>query len=159
MKTFLWVKNGILLYCISGLVPDYGGFFYLNFHGGSLFLPSIFRNDLRACSFAVTRHLIPPPRPHPTGDNLHLSIHFTTPTLLRNSTVCMFLKGDFCLFSVLYSLFRHCFICRPSDSTVSEDAGSETRTVGTVALTARRSNRSARSHPLECILFCIRSSE
>ncbi len=31
------------------------------------------------------------------------------------------------MFSVLYSSFRHCFICRPSDSTVSEDAVSETR--------------------------------
>jgi hypothetical protein len=34
---------------------------------------------------------------------------------------------------------QHCFICRPSDSTVSEDAGIETRTVATLALT--RSSR------------------
>jgi hypothetical protein len=30
---------------------------------------------------------------------------------------------------------QHCFICRPSDSTVSEDAGTEPRTVATTALT------------------------
>jgi hypothetical protein len=41
----------------------------------------------------------------------------------------------------------HCFICRPSDSTVSEDAGIEPRTTATLALTVRRSNYSARSHP------------
>jgi hypothetical protein len=35
---------------------------------------------------------------------------------------------------------QHCFICRPSDSTVSEDAGIEPRTVATSALTVRRSS-------------------
>jgi hypothetical protein len=29
---------------------------------------------------------------------------------------------------------QHCFICRPSDSDVSEDAGIEPRTVATLAL-------------------------
>jgi hypothetical protein len=38
---------------------------------------------------------------------------------------------------------QHSFICRPSYSTVSEDAGIEPTTVATLALTARRSNRSA----------------
>jgi hypothetical protein len=33
--------------------------------------------------------------------------------------------GDFFSFYVI----QHCFICRPSDSTVSEDAGIESRTV------------------------------
>ncbi len=37
--------------------------------------------------------------------------------------------------------------CRPSDSTVSEDAGIEPRTVATMALAVRRSHHSARSHP------------
>ncbi len=41
---------------------------------------------------------------------------------------------------------QHCFICRLSDSTVSEDAGIEPRTVATLALAIRRSNHSARSH-------------
>jgi hypothetical protein len=49
------------------------------------------------------------------------------------------------IFLKLFSLFNTCFICRPSDSTVSEDAGIEPRTVATWALTARRSNHSARS--------------
>ncbi len=44
-------------------------------------------------------------------------------------------------------VIQHYFICRPSGSTVSEDAGIEPRTVATLALTARRSNHSVRSHP------------
>ncbi len=43
---------------------------------------------------------------------------------------------------------QHCSICRPSDSTVSEDAVTETRTVATLALTVWRSNHWATSHPL-----------
>jgi hypothetical protein len=42
---------------------------------------------------------------------------------------------------------QHCYICRPSDFTVSEDAGIEPGTIATSALTARRSNHSARSNP------------
>jgi hypothetical protein len=42
---------------------------------------------------------------------------------------------------------RHCFICRPSDSTVSEDAKIEPMTVATSTLAVRLSNHSARSHP------------
>jgi hypothetical protein len=34
---------------------------------------------------------------------------------------------------------QHCFICRPSDSTVSEDARIEPRTVATTALAVRHS--------------------
>jgi hypothetical protein len=45
-------------------------------------------------------------------------------------------------------VIQHCFICRPSDSTVSEDAGIEPGTVATLVLTARRSNHSARSRQL-----------
>jgi hypothetical protein len=43
---------------------------------------------------------------------------------------------------------QHCFICRPSDLTVSEDAGTELRTVATLSLAVTRSDiHSARSHP------------
>ncbi len=42
---------------------------------------------------------------------------------------------DFFMFYI-----QHCRICRPSDSTVSEDAGIEPRTVATFALAVRRSN-------------------
>ncbi len=42
---------------------------------------------------------------------------------------------------------QHCIICCPSDSTVSEDARIESRTVATTALAVRRSYHSGRSHP------------
>jgi hypothetical protein len=43
---------------------------------------------------------------------------------------------------------QHCFICRPSDSIVAEDAGFEPRIVAKTAylLASRRSNHSARSN-------------
>jgi hypothetical protein len=40
----------------------------------------------------------------------------------------------------------NCFFCHPSVSTVSEDAGIETRTVSTSALVVRQSNHWARYH-------------
>jgi hypothetical protein len=51
------------------------------------------------------------------------------------------------IFWIFYIFIQNCFICRPSDSTVSEDAGIEQRTVATSALAVRRSNHSTRSHP------------
>jgi hypothetical protein len=48
---------------------------------------------------------------------------------------------------VIVTVIQHCFICWPSDSTVSEDAGIEPSDVATLALTARRSNQSAIPHP------------
>ncbi len=53
----------------------------------------------------------------------------------KNLTVGFFLI--FC--SSMYCI-QHCFNCRPSDSSVSEDAGIEPRTVATSALATRRSN-------------------
>ena len=55
-------------------------------------------------------------------------------------------RGIFWIFKKLYFI-QHCFICRPSDSTVSEDVGIEPRNVTTSALAVRRSNHSTRSHP------------
>jgi hypothetical protein len=43
-------------------------------------------------------------------------------------------------FSFCSYIIQHCFICRPSDSTVPTDAGIEPRTVATCALAVRRSN-------------------
>jgi hypothetical protein len=58
-------------------------------------------------------------------------------------------QGDFWIFLCMYRYFiQHCFIGRPSESTVSEDAGIEPRTVATSALAVRRSSHSATSHPL-----------
>ncbi len=54
-------------------------------------------------------------------------------------------KGDFRDFFLFMNVIQHCFICRPTD--LSDDAGIEPRTVPTLALTARRSNQSARSDP------------
>jgi hypothetical protein len=45
------------------------------------------------------------------------------------------------------------FICRPLDSTVSEDAGIKPRTIASWTLTVRRSNHSARSHPYLLLSF------
>ncbi len=50
-----------------------------------------------------------------------------------------FWGGDLFLFFSSYNI-QHCFICRPSDSTVPTDAGIEPRTVATSALAVRRSN-------------------
>ncbi len=58
-----------------------------------------------------------------------------------------FHKGEFFGFFLFVYDIQHCFICCPSDSTVSEDAGIELRTVATTALAVRRSNHSVRSHP------------
>jgi hypothetical protein len=50
-------------------------------------------------------------------------------------------KAGFCSdFYLFMYVIQHCFICRPSDFTVSEDAGIEPRTVMSLALTARHSN-------------------
>ncbi len=49
-----------------------------------------------------------------------------------------FLKRDFWIFFFFMYDIQHCFICRPSDSTVSEDAGIEPRTVAITALAVRR---------------------
>jgi hypothetical protein len=49
----------------------------------------------------------------------------------------IFLGGIFCFYFSYY--IQHCFICRPSDSTVPTDAGIEPRTVATGALAVRRS--------------------
>ncbi len=57
-------------------------------------------------------------------------------------------QADFLDYFYVCTLFkRHCFICRPSHSTVSEDAGIESRTAATSALAVRRSSHSATSYP------------
>ena len=56
-------------------------------------------------------------------------------------------QGDIWFF--LCYFIQHCFICRPSDSTVPTDAGIAPRTVARIAFAARRSNHQARSHPYQ----------
>jgi hypothetical protein len=64
-------------------------------------------------------------------------------------------QRGFLEFFLFNYVVQHCFICRPSDFSVSEDAGIESRTVATLALTARRSNQSARSHPFYICLLSV----
>jgi hypothetical protein len=57
--------------------------------------------------------------------------------------------GGFLDFSFICTIFNTASsACRPSDSTVPEDAEIEPSTVATTALANRRSNHSATSHPL-----------
>jgi len=57
---------------------------------------------------------------------------------------------------------QHCFICSPSDSIMSEDAGIEPSTVATSEMAVRRSNHSARSRSSDdwankkiCVQVCL----
>jgi hypothetical protein len=56
----------------------------------------------------------------------------------KTSLFFLFFWGGFFLFFA-YNI-QHCFICRPSDSTVPTDARIKPRTVATGALAVRRSN-------------------
>ncbi len=67
---------------------------------------------------------------------------------MKNLVPTGFESVKFFKFFLCMYFIQHCFICRPSDSTVSEDAGIEPRTVATAALAVRRSSHSATSHPL-----------
>ncbi len=60
---------------------------------------------------------------------------------------------------VLMCCIQHCFICRLSGSTVSEDAGIEPRTVATFALAVKRSSHSARSKPQMLIFYMYRPKD
>ncbi len=81
------------------------------------------------------------------------------------SNINSFFKGggglDF--FSFFRYVYQHCFICRPSDSTVSKDTGNEPRTVATLALTARRTNPrldTIHINSIRCLFtFSLRLSE
>ncbi len=74
------------------------------------------------------------------------SVDLRPPAHYRNilhqgkTTIFLTEQGDF--FGFVFSMFCiHCFICRPSDSAVSEDdAGIEPKTVATSALAVGRSN-------------------
>jgi hypothetical protein len=70
----------------------------------------------------------------------HLSVLRTgcrPPTLPLHVVTAGKMKGDFLDFLFYMYDIQHCLICRPSNSSVSEDAGIEPRTVATTALTTR----------------------
>ncbi len=62
----------------------------------------------------------------------------------------------FCRTTNFFSYYiQHCFICRPSDSTVPTDAGIEPRTVAIGAMAVRRYYHQARSHQLMNIIIFL----
>ncbi len=67
--------------------------------------------------------------------NLIIFGHF-----MNNISFFFFFGGGGDFFSFVQYNIQHCFICRPSDSTVPTDAGIEPRTVAAGALAVRRSN-------------------
>jgi hypothetical protein len=69
---------------------------------------------------------------------LELQSLFGLHVVMCTSFFFLIFFGGFFIFS-LYCI-QHCFICRPSDSTVPTDAGIEPKTVATGALAVRRSN-------------------
>jgi hypothetical protein len=73
------------------------------------------------------------------------ALHYAAYVTGADNVTC---KNSLC---TMYCI-QHCFICRPSDSTVSEDAGIEPRTVATrhwqsYALTTRLLNTTTSAHP------------
>ncbi len=73
---------------------------------------------------------------------MHCNISVLNNQHIFQGDIFRFLRFFLCLYFI-----QHCFICRPTDSTVSEGAGIEPRKVVTSALAVRRSSHSATSHP------------
>jgi hypothetical protein len=71
-----------------------------------------------------------------------------TPNRRLKGTVLRDLSVKIRLISLVLSVLQRCFLCHLSDSTVSEDAGIEPRTVATLAFLVGRFNHSARSYKL-----------
>ncbi len=74
---------------------------------------------------------------HNARVSLLLKMHTALHQQIKHKQI---LKGDFWGTFYFFVLFQHCFICRPSDSTVPTDAGIEPRTVATSALAVRRAH-------------------
>ncbi len=77
----------------------------------------------------------------PKNVNFFATLVICSPSLASalNSVLILsiyLLKGRFFCKYVI----QHCFICRPSNSTVSEEAGIKPRIVAALTLTAKRSN-------------------
>jgi hypothetical protein len=69
-------------------------------------------------------------------------------------------KGDFMDFFFLFKSINTAASAAPQIPLYSEDAGIEPRTLATLLLTARRSNHSAKSHPVVgCSPDCMKNSE
>jgi hypothetical protein len=72
----------------------------------------------------------------------------------RNLGIVIFVNSRAPLKSLWICIYfiQHCFIRRPSDSTVPEDAGNEPRTGATLLLVVRRSNHSG-SQDYHCTVY------
>ncbi len=69
---------------------------------------------------------------------LGLSSSYHITSIFIKNRIIFFYSG--LIYGFFLHFIQHCFICRPSDSTVSEDAEIEPRTFATTALAVRRSN-------------------
>jgi hypothetical protein len=74
-----------------------------------------------------------------------MQFYQTVTKVLKRTQQAIHKQEDYKDFSYIYSI-QHCFICCPSDSTVSVDAGIETRTVVTYELAVRPVYHSAKAH-------------
>ncbi len=83
---------------------------------------------LVCCLFHIVWQLIPRLPPCPRQHFLRLQVPYRTAPPLN------FKRGIFGVFFLFVYDIQHCFFCCPSDSTVSEDAEIEPRTVATTAL-------------------------
>ncbi len=107
-----------------------------------------------ACMFTVQSWLWLPTPPLSVTLNTsailatsHLAVTKTVTIHTAHCIMSVDLRVIYFFFNIFLGIFlffsyyiQHCFICRPSDSTVPMDAGIEPRTVATGALAVRRSN-------------------
>jgi hypothetical protein len=86
---------------------------------------------------------------------IFLRIAFTSNFLFPHQHIVIRWKNFFKGFIFIFFMYdiQHCFICRPSDSTVPEDAGIEPRTVSTTALTLYPSIKLCGFLDLVCFSF------
>jgi hypothetical protein len=98
---------------------------------------------ITSCPENLITKPFPPPFPHPFPSHyfsfsFSLSSYFSFFYPLIFNPIYSPSSPSF--FSFCSYNIQHCFICRPSDSTVPTDAGIEPTTVATCALAVRRSN-------------------
>jgi hypothetical protein len=66
------------------------------------------------------------------------SVHWKRQVMRRYIIIGSLPEIFYCMYCTMYCI-QHCFICRPSDSIMSEDAGIGLMPVATLALAVRRS--------------------
>jgi hypothetical protein len=125
----------------SGVLAFLGKYFLLSLSALFAVLSLLFSIPFSYIPYFFPRIIQPFPHCfHQFPPSFHINPPYFIPFLpiLLSSLFLKYFFGGFFFFFSYY--IQHCFICRPSDSTVSTDAGIEPRTVATGALTVRRSN-------------------